>query len=191
MTQLKRFVFMDLKLRVLGTLLVVAASGCVETPVDKNSANSNKFDEGSQTGCVMEMIPDRQTRTYALKTAYGATVVRGGMKPVGKSDWVDFNIGLRPEVPPVPGVYLLGKMAGVHLAVGDRAAYNNNIRTFDLDLTATQGTVEFTRIETHAGGRVQGVLKNAVLVEGRQSRDPNDACPSILVPELQFDAIWK
>ena len=190
MTQLKRFVFMDLKLRVLGTLLVVAASGCVETPVDKNSANSNKFDEGSQTGCVMEMIPDRQTRTYALKTAYGATVVRGGMKPVGKSDWVDFNIGLMPEVPPVPGVYLLGKMADVHLGVG-RSAASNKIRAFDLDLTATQGTVEFTRIETHAGGRVQGVLKNAVLVEGRQSRDPNDPCPSILVPELQFDATWR
>ena len=181
---------MDFKLRVLGTLLVVASSGCVETPVDKNSANLGKFDEGSQTGCVMEMIPD-QAPSYALRTSYGAIVVRGGMKPVGKNDSVDVNIGLRPEVPPVPGVYLLGKMAGVHLAVGRRAAYNNNIRTFDLDLTATQGTVEFTRIETHAGGRVQGVLKNAVLVEGRQSRDPNDPCPSILVPELQFDATWR
>ena len=71
MTQLKRFVFMDFKLRVLGTLLAVAASGCVETPVDKNSANRGKFDEGNPCplDAVTEMIHDPERPVHPTRAS--------------------------------------------------------------------------------------------------------------------------
>ena len=196
MTQLKRFVFMDLKLRVLGTLLVVAASGCVETPVDKNSADLGKFDEGNPCplDAVTEMIPDPEERrvhpTRASRDYRGWTNIVGSMKPVGKRDWVTFSMILKPGVPPfekgiVPGVYpLLGE--GMHLYLANEGNLGRYLRTFGLDRTAAQGSLELTLVD----GRVQGVVKNAVLLE-RKNHYYDADCPPILVPELQLDATWK
>lgn len=195
----------------LSVLLVVAASGCVETPAPTRLPSSRDVsldavqlkdqparyavDVDSLIPCpldaVMQMLPDpmvQQHLTHAYRTHGGATSVSGMMKPIGKSFYVNFSIGLRGMYPPVLGVYPLGKIAGLHLAVERRCGYHNYTRIFDLDLTATQGTLELTRVE----GRVQGVIMNAVLAEGRRDpRDTNDACPSILVPELRFDATWS
>ena len=170
MTQLKRFVFMDLKLRVLGTLLAVAASGCVEKPVDKNSTNLSKFDEGNP--CPLEAVtkmihdPERPVhRTGASRDYRGWTNIVGTMKPVGNRDWVTFSMILKPGVPPfekgiVPGVYpLLGE--GMHLYLANQGNLGRYLRSFGLDRTAAQGSLELTLVD----GRVQGVIKNAVLLE--------------------------
>jgi len=189
---------MDFKLLAPGTLLLFATA-CAETPSNKYSADQGKLDDRRPSPCplgeITEMIPSelpaQKHINRVLTTGSGHTLVAGRMKPVGRRDWVTFSIVLKPGVSPfqaeiAPGLYQMGE--GTHLHLANEGHNGRYLRVFDLDPNAEQGSLEITQVN----GRFKGVMRNAVLIEGRRtSLDYNDDCPSILVPELSFDAEWR
>jgi len=144
---------------------------------------------------IASELPAEKRPMLARETNWGnrrGYAVTGTMRPVGKRDLVTFTIGFKHGVSPfqagvAPGLYQLGEGTGLHLAnMGHNGRY---LRVFDLDPNAEQGSLEITQVN----GRFKGVIRNAVLIEGRKPylHDPIDDCPSILVPELWFDAEWR
>ena len=140
-------------------------------------------------------LPAEKHPMLARETSWGNRMgytVTGTMKPVGKRDWVTFTIGFERGVSPfpagriAPGLYQMGEGTSLHLA--NEGLNGRYLRAFDLDPNAAPGSLEITQVD----GRFKGVMRNAVLIEGRRtSLDYNDDCPSILVPELWFDAEWR